>query len=185
MNDLNSSCASGPDAPVSCAPANPLPVPKALTLAPAPLVGSAVETSLPPGTWVLGVVLAALAAVAFVLSRRQQRPSRQLHVMETASLGPRRSLVVAQFGGQTLLIGSSEAGLHVLTTRPEVTAAAEAPTPAPEAPGLVVPAWLEQLKNQVSAKPAVPDFQQMLNDSVEDHELRRKLAAVGVGAVRS
>ncbi|MEN9797441.1 MAG: hypothetical protein RL653_1137 [Pseudomonadota bacterium] len=87
-------------------------------------------------------VLAVLGAAAFVLTRRAAAPgrSRSLRVLETTTLGPRRSLVLAEVNGEWLLLGSSEAGLALLKSGPAatvqspVTAPAPAPVAQPEMP---------------------------------------------------
>jgi flagellar biogenesis protein FliO len=142
--------------------------------------------------------LAALAAVALLLSRRRPRSSRIVQVIETASLGPKRQLVVARMGDQVLLLGSSESGIALLASRPAEpavegaaapVAAAPAPTeaggPAPQArapersapaglPASVASLW-ERLRRHRAPEPAA-SFDALLQDTAEDQELRRKLA---------
>jgi len=144
--------------------------------------------------------LAALAAVALLLSRRRGRSSRIVQVIETASLGPKRQLVVARMGDQVLLLGSSESGIALLASRPADPAvegatapAAAAPAPAgaegsaPEAqppapepgapvglPASVASLW-ERLRRHRTPEPAA-SFDALLQDTAEDQELRRKLA---------
>jgi hypothetical protein len=64
------------------------------------------------------LLLAALAAAALVLARRRRGAPRMIQIVETASLGPKRSLVVARVGDELLLLGSSEGGIALLTARP-------------------------------------------------------------------
>jgi hypothetical protein len=49
---------------------------------------------------------------------------KQIQILETASLGPKRSLVVARVGEETLVLGTSEAGITLLKTSGEGMAAA-------------------------------------------------------------
>jgi flagellar biogenesis protein FliO len=140
-------------------------------------------------------VLALLGFAAYRLSRRRTSKTTPLELVGTLSLGPRRQLVIARFGGEDLLIGASEAGLHLLVRRPAVAAhgtddawltnlAAEpaAPSSAGEE------SWRQEesrLDDQgpapvaAAAEVAPPGapFETMLDDSVEDQALRRKLAA--------
>ena len=111
------------------------------------------------------VFLGLLAVVALVLTRRKKRQGQWVKVLETTSLGPKRSLVVAKLGDETVLLAISEAGITLLKggivrTEPE---AAEVPVP----PGM----WKRD-------PPAVErGFEAMLAESAEDQELRQKLIA--------
>lgn len=124
-----------------------------------------------------GLALVALAALAFALSRRKSTSTRNITVLERASLGPKRSIVVADVMGERLVLGVSEAGIAVLSTRP-----APAPEPQPyviPAPTPVVTAapkmgFFDRVLGRVPAAPA--SFDEALRDSVEDQELRAKLA---------
>lgn len=73
------------------------------------------------------LALGLLAAAALLLARRKRRAGGILQVVETVGLGPRRSLVVVRVGDELLLLGSSEAGIHLVATRPAdaIPAAAE------------------------------------------------------------
>jgi flagellar biogenesis protein FliO len=183
----------------------PAPVP---TLAPAPApapaldLGPALAAHAPSpggpfqGPALAAIVLTGLAAAALLLARRRARGSRFVQVLETASVGPRRSLVVARMGDQLLLLGSSEAGITVLSAQPasdeahavaDATAARLAPNGSeffdpPQSPhtrsGLL--ARLHLKKIPASADP----FDDMLIESAEDQELRRKLARGQAGSVR-
>jgi len=71
------------------------------------------------------VLLAGLAIAAYVVARRRRVPKlKQIQILETASLGPKRSLVVARIGEETLVLGTSEAGITLLKTSGESVAAA-------------------------------------------------------------
>ena len=60
-------------------------------------------------------LLAILAAGAYFFARRRRTVSvRRIQILETASLGPKRSLVVARIGDETLILGTSEAGITLL-----------------------------------------------------------------------
>lgn len=128
-----------------------------------------------------GFALAALAALAFALTRRRAKSTRSISVVETASLGPKRSLVIADVMGERMVLGVSEAGISVLSTR-----AAPQPEPAP----FVIPPPLETVSASLSKEMsffdrmlgrvpqpnAVASFDETLRDSLEDQELRAKLS---------
>src|SRR5690349_20368131 len=94
------------------------------------LAGS--PSSLSPGPMAAALLLAALAAAAVVLARRKRRAPRLVEVLESTSLGPKRSLVVARLGDELLLLGSCEGGIALLSTRPASAVHTPAPAPAPE-----------------------------------------------------
>ena len=108
-----------------------------------------------------GLVLVVLAVLALVASRRRRRTPRLVEIVESSSLGPKRALVVARMGDELLLLGSSEGGVTLLTTRP-----------APREPSPVA--------RPAAAAPEPSRFELILGESAEDVELRRKLA-VGLG----
>ncbi|WP_373049425.1 flagellar biosynthetic protein FliO [Vulgatibacter sp.] len=113
------------------------------------------------------IVLLVLAGVALLLARRRGAPGRLVQVVETASLGPKRSVVVCRIGEELLVLGSSEAGIQLLATRP-------APPRQEAAPEL------EQSQAGALARLGLarkPGFDELLATSAEDEELRRKVAA--------
>lgn len=142
---------------------------------PAPV---AARPPLPAGVAGAALLLAGLGAAAFLLSRRRARADRLLTVVESTSIGPRRHLVVARLADDLLVLGSSEAGISLLSTVPApARAAASSPAPAPAGgPGLLA-------RLRPSSRRA-PGFHTLLAESVEDLELRRKLAAGQAGSVR-
>ena len=117
-----------------------------------------------------GLAMAGLAALAFTLKRRKQLSGGSIHIVEAASLGEKRSLVIADVLGERLVLGVSEAGVTVLLSRP-----APQPEPAP----YVIPAaepkrgLFESIKRRAPAKA----FDASLLESIEDQELRAKLQA--------
>jgi len=101
-------------------------------------------------------LIALLGIAALVLSKRKRKAGRWIQVLETQSLGPKRSLVVAQLGTETVLLATSEAGITLLKSglqRAEVEAAS------------------------VYAPKLDAQFEDLLSESLEDQELRQKLAA--------
>jgi flagellar biogenesis protein FliO len=138
-------------------------------------------------------VIAALAGIALYLSRRRPGSGRRLvQVLETASLGPRRQLVVVRLGDDVLLLGSSEAGVTLLSTQPAgahlgapVALAAPATRPVEPAPERTANV-LNRLWSSLSARPPVPataSFEDLLIESTDDQALRRKLASGRPGKV--
>jgi len=139
----------------------------------------------PGGVAIPALLLAGLGAAAFLITRRRTQRPRLVEVLESQSLGGRRSLVVARLGEELLVLGASEAGIHLLTTAPAPLAArTAAPAPAAAAPaegrGLGL---LSRLRLRPQRAPA-PVFDSLLSESLEDLELRRKLAVGQGGSVR-
>jgi len=85
------------------------------------------------------LALLALAVAAFLAARRQRTAPRLVRLIESTSLGPKRSLSVARLGDELLILGVSEAGIQLLATRavaPEQAAATDRlPAPAAAAGG--------------------------------------------------
>ncbi|HVP63100.1 MAG TPA: flagellar biosynthetic protein FliO [Myxococcaceae bacterium] len=175
-----------------------------------------------PWAWFLPAgALLVLAGAAVLAARKRQGSPRWIRVLETSSLGPKRSLVVAQVGAETLVLGVSESGISLLTTArapdrtdfetPPASASSEiaperAPIPAPAAepahPGWTRP--VPVLPADEGLRPAPPPaprarpllravpparnrapspFGDLLIESAEDQELRRKLALGLTGSV--
>jgi len=68
----------------------------------------------------VGLVLG-LGGVGLYLSKRvlprvTQRDGKEIHILETASLGPRKALHLVEVGGQRLLIASTSDRVAMLTT---------------------------------------------------------------------
>ncbi len=140
--------------------------------------------------------LAGLGAAAYVLSKKKARATHLVQVLETAHLGPKRSLIVARVGGQTLLLGTSETGVALLTTieeDPTLQAAADRAAAgvgleaalADKESGSSQASFLSRLIAGAHGKAAKGQdaFAQMLAESAEDQDLRRKLEAGLAGRV--
>lgn len=169
---------------VALPPAASAPEPAALAPASTPTLVSALPAA---------SALAALAAVALLLSRRRGGLSRRLvQVVESASLGPKRQLLVARMGDQLLLLGSSEAGITLLSSRPAAELEAspvpagppappetDAPAP-PSRPVAAVASLIGRLRRGSAPPEPSPSFDAMLQETFDDLELRRKLAR-GIG----
>lgn len=139
---------------------------------PAPALQGGPSTSLAAPIF----AILALAALAFALTRRRTRLGRSISLVESAALGPKRSIVIADVLGERLVLGVSEAGIAVLSTRPVPPAVEQAfvvptsPTPAPRM------GFLDRLFGRVPQTGANASFEELLRDSAEDQELRTKLA---------
>lgn len=166
------------------------------------------------------MLLAGVAVAAYLFTRRKRAAAhRQIEILESASLGPKRSLIVARVGEETLFLGASEAGITLLKSSGSAAqavpaAAGEAPraaspaneleqsltdaladVPEPSAPvAAATPASFRSIEGGLATLfgrgaasiPARPEtretrgnarFDEILEDSLEDQELRRKLAA--------
>jgi flagellar biogenesis protein FliO len=188
----------------------------------------------------VGAGLLAATMVALVLWRRKRVSQAGLiRILETASLGPKRTLVVAEIDGEKMILGTSEAGISVLTpvnrmpspwgeqtnatqmnlppgfaeiskmnnmatiaaaaAHHAASVAAAASIPTPIAMAAVAPTedneggLLSRLFRRAPAPQNNDDeddlanlgnmadeFQDLLADSIEDEELRRRLQA-GIG----
>lgn len=115
------------DSPVSAPrPAQTLPL---LDAAPASGSGS----PQPRAAGLAALAVCAIAAAALVL-RRKRRPASTMQVLETIALGPKRSLILARVGTETLLLAASEAGVSLLSTNATLDGLAAAARRAPARP---------------------------------------------------
>lgn len=144
------------------------------------------QTSLTP---VLVPFLAIVGLAAFAFAARKRRPlgGQGIQVLEAASLGDKRSLVIADVLGERMVLAVSEAGISVLQSKPapafEMPVASAvvapvvqraAPTPRPSVMGFLA---------RLRGKHPAPSFDADLQESIEDQELRAKLAAGVRGVV--
>jgi flagellar biogenesis protein FliO len=156
------------------------------------------------------VLLAGLAIAGVVFARRRTARPRMIKIVETASIGPRRSLVIANVGGRTMVLGVSEAGVALL----DAQIAAIAPEAANAQPASLgdesdvvseqsvaglralaqaqsqgdEPTSTSETKNESSLLSRLfhhqtaplasssREFEDLLSESLEDQELRRKLS---------
>lgn len=94
----------------------PEPVKTAPAPAPAPITTAQMPKSSSSGAMMLpAFALIAIGGAAWFLKRRQQKKSSMIEILETAQLGPKRQLVVARVNGETMILGSSEAGITCLS----------------------------------------------------------------------
>jgi flagellar biogenesis protein FliO len=134
------------------------------------------------------LALAGLGTCAALLARRRQVSARGIHIVESAGLGPKRSLVVADVLGERLVLAVSEAGISVLSTRPApAPALAEAFEAEPERfppratragrRPIAQPRPMTFFQRLLGRAPMGESFESQLGTSLEDEELRAKLAA--------
>jgi flagellar biogenesis protein FliO len=110
------------------------------------------------------VVLGAVCIAAFVvvrvlgrwLSTGRARGAHLLDVVARVPLEPRRSLYVVNVAGKTLLVGTSEMGLSVLSELDAAEVKARA-VPAPSFGELVRGAWLKRRGAKSAPAPASVD----------------------------
>jgi hypothetical protein len=60
------------------------------------------------------VLLVGAAGGVLALTRRRARHEGLIKILETAAIGPKRTLLVARVNGQTMVLGASEAGIALL-----------------------------------------------------------------------
>ncbi|HEX4384828.1 MAG TPA: flagellar biosynthetic protein FliO [Myxococcales bacterium] len=166
------------------------------TAAPAPQVDLLADSkkSTPLGAIAGALVVVLLGGAAYFLRNQKKRNTSRIEVLETAALGPKRSLVLARVGGKTLLLASSESGISMLETvgefPQESTDPLEENEPAPQPAMLAKLRKFQQPKLASAAadpfsklskylKPAeaAPQFDALFAEEQEDQELRMKLAA--------
>jgi flagellar protein FliO/FliZ len=170
-------------------------------------------------TGLAALVLIGIGALAFVLARRRTGRGRMIRILETASIGPRRSLVVASIQGRTMVLGVSEAGVSLLDSpatsgvglgdeqdkastgafedaalglrglvfgKPRAT---ESDAESPKHESSLLSRLFNRAKPAAQAVDASDDedgaraFDRLLSESLEDEELRRKLALGQSGRV--
>ena len=99
----------------------------------APAAGDKPASSGGGGVILAVMILIGLAGSAYYFARRRGTVTRFINIVETANLGPKRSLIVARIGDETMILGASEAGITLLKAHTETkaeVAAATAPTTA-------------------------------------------------------
>lgn len=145
------------------------------TQAAAPTAAIGASSFVAPALAILG-----LAGLALGLTRRRRAAPGSIRIVEAAPLGPRRSLVIADVLGDRLVLGVSEAGVAVLSSRPAPASEAAAESLGalsvepvyPRSPRVAPMGFFARLFGKT---PKVP-FEEVLGESIEDQELRAKLA---------
>ena len=89
--------------------------------------GETKSSSSMASTLLAAAILLGLGVAAALFARRRATRVRMIRIVETASIGSRRSLVVACIGGRTMVLGVSEAGVSLLDA--QATSAFSPPLP--------------------------------------------------------
>jgi len=192
-------------APAAAGAPEPAP-PPASADAPRSAEAKGEEASPLRGLLLPGGALLALGGVALLFTLRKSRAPGSLQIVESVSVGPKRSLVIAKVGDEELVLGCSEAGISLLSSRSATGGEARAPAPGasrvagadpwldsfdgkgaprreerPEAAGSL--ARLFTKAGKVAGKARRPSFDDLLADSAQDQELRRRLAEGAKGRI--
>jgi flagellar biogenesis protein FliO len=158
------------------------------------------------------VLLAGLGVAATLLARRRATRTRMIRIVETASIGPRRSLVVACIGGRTMVLGVSEAGVALLDAQVGAVGVPASPEKAQSAnfeeaafglrglvqsqdqartdsaedakhEGSLLGRLFHRTEAPSEAARRAHEFDELLSESLEDQDLRRKLSLGEAGRV--
>jgi flagellar biogenesis protein FliO len=201
-----------PDAPMAVLASTDSPSPSATGT-----TGGESKSSSSTASTVLAVLLlVGLGVAAALLTRRRATRTRMIRIVETASIGPRRSLVVACIGGRTMVLGVSEAGVSLLDTQagtiatPAASEKSQSATLEDAAFGLRGFGQAETMATSSQSAQSTDDgkhegsllsrlfrrepspsetggraheFDELLAESLDDQELRRKLSLGEAGRV--
>jgi flagellar biogenesis protein FliO len=158
------------------------------------------------------VLLAGLGVAATLLARRRGTRTRMIRIVETASIGPRRSLVVACIGGRTMVLGVSEAGVALLDAQAGTISTQAAPERSQSASleeaalglrvlgqghgearaesaddakheGSLLSRLFHQSQAPSESARRAHEFDELLSESLDDQDLRRKLSLGEAGRV--
>jgi flagellar protein FliO/FliZ len=122
------------------------------------------------------LIILSLGAATLWTRKRKRQGTRHIQVVETASLGPKRSLALVVVGRQSLLLSCCDSGIFLVSaqpatpellqeTNPTAASAAEARTP---------------LFHSVETPRAPGGFAAQLAEAEETQGLRRRLSEAGV-----
>jgi flagellar protein FliO/FliZ len=157
------------------------------------------------------VILLAAAVVLARFAKRRITRERMIRIVETASIGSRRALVLACVGNRTMVLGVSEAGVSLLDAQATAGPLGSPVDAKPNGPvedaalglrNLAVAAGFAQDEKAEGAEhessllgrlfrrrgravegPEREEFDQLFSESLEDEDLRRKLAMGQSGRV--
>jgi flagellar biogenesis protein FliO len=145
------------------------------------------------------VVLVGVAGGVLAFTRRRSRREGLIQILETAAIGPKRSLLVARVNGQTMILGASEAGIALLGSlegkidapvgaimgnlpslrdryaEPETAAKADAESAEPDGE-MGVLRRLFRLRPKPTPTRDDAAFRELLEESYEDQTLRDRLS---------
>lgn len=157
----------------------PLPPAPAPTLA-TPAAPDFTSGSSAPSPWGLagaGLLILALAAATLWMQKRKRGTTRHIQVVETASLGPKRSLALVVVGRQSMLLSCCDAGIFLVSSQPATPEMLEVSAPVSEPEADRGPTLLFQ-----PAQPAriTAPFMAHLAEAEETQGLRQRLSEAGV-----
>ncbi len=161
----------GPVAVTAPDPAPPV-VQDAKFAKPATSVAASPKEPTPANLWSVALralmpilILGALGVVGLKFTRKRRALGRHVRIVETTSLGPKRSLIVAKVGNETLLLGSSEAGIALIQVRPNEPADEDEFEPAEPLTkvekGAPETLWVDSISHVVSHKDDVAEAGQV------------------------
>jgi flagellar biogenesis protein FliO len=177
------------------------PTAPSLAAAPARNASPSLATADTGRSWLVLAIVVMVGVVGGVLAltrRRRARRQSLIQILETAAIGPKRTLLVARVNGQIMVLGASEAGIALLAPlnaaiespvaavmgnppalrgQPEDFPPAAVAEVAPEPDGEVgVLSRLFHIRPKASSARDADAFRELLDESYEDQELRDKLA---------
>jgi flagellar biogenesis protein FliO len=130
------------------------------------------------------LIILALGAATLWMNKRKRQGTRHIQVVETASLGPKRSLALVVVGRQSLLLSCSESGIFLVSSQP---ATAEMLEGSDQRAAGVSPVELPTPLFGRAAPTAAPGsqaaqggFAVQLAEAEETQGLRRRLSEAGV-----
>jgi flagellar protein FliO/FliZ len=175
---LPPSPASALTIPSLAANAAPLPAFPASAAALPPVPNFASSSPSPLGLAGGALVILGLGAATLWMQKRKRQGSRHIQILETASLGAKRSLALVVVGRQSMLLSCCDSGIFLVSAQPATpemlqsadqaaagVAASEAPTP---------------LFRPVETPRAAGGFAVQLAEAEETQGLRRRLSEAGV-----
>ncbi len=131
-----------------------------------------------------GLIILCLGAATFWMQKRKRQGPRHIQVIETASLGPKRSLALVVIGQQSMLLSCCDSGIFLVSSQPaspELLQAAHVPAADQLAAGVAATEPPTPLFGRIpSAQPASGGFAVQLAEAEETQGLRRRLNEAGV-----
>jgi len=120
--------------------------------------------------------LIALGGLALFLTRRKRAQVSAVRIVESASLGPKRTVTVVELMGERLALAVTEAGVTILSRAPVPLPVSEEADVARSFAWSQDPSPALRAPSPASGEGSVGGFDADL-EMAEDAELRRKLAA--------
>ena len=123
------------------------------------------------------LIILALGAATLWMNKRKRHGSRHIQVVETASLGPKRSLALVVVGRQSLLLSCSESGIFLISNQPATAEMLEGRVPVSP---VEAPTPLFGRSAPADGPSAHGGFAVQLAEAEETQGLRRRLSEAGV-----